>query len=380
MWAKLLRKSCWGRKEPNPLRVAPAEFDPERIGVLFFSRGRGRGHAVPDCALAAELCRLRNDVDVRFVSYATGAETFEQLGHTVIDLDLPENNPLFETLIRATRVIGWLKPRLVIAHEELAALAAAKILELPTVYLADWFGKPEDIRTGLLAYADEILFLDEAGIFSEPPPAQGRVRYVGAVLRPTSYTRQDRLRARQELGIPPDQLVISVLPGSWTEEKTPIFELVAAAFELLPGQAKTLIWLAGDDYALLEHQAQNRPGILIQKQDWNIDRLMVATDVAITKATRQTAMELAALGVPSISLSHGLNRIDDMRVKHIASNTAFQAAEVEPHALAATVAALLKSPAEPLAPAANASTLTGGRESAAARLAWHIERIASPPK
>jgi UDP-N-acetylglucosamine:LPS N-acetylglucosamine transferase len=366
--------------ETEPFNVTPPEFDSERIGVLFFSRGRGRGHAVPDCALAAELARLRNDVDVRFVSYATGAETLEQLGHTVIDLDLPENNPLFETLIRATRVIGWLKPRLVIAHEELPALAAAKILELPTVYLADWFGKPEDIRTGLLAYADEILFLDEAGTFPEPPQAQGRVRYVGPVLRPSSYTRQDRLRARQELGIPPGQIVITVLPGSWTEEKAPLFELVAAAFDLVPGQAKTLLWIAGEDYALLEHQAQNRPGILIRKQDWNIDRLMVATDVAITKATRQTAMELAALGVPSVSLSHGLNRIDDIRVNQIASNTALQAAEVDPHALAATLAALLKSAADPPAPAANASTLTGGRESAAARLAWHIDRIASPPK
>lgn len=360
--------------------MAPAEFDPERIGVLLFSRGRGRGHAVPDCALAAELCRLRGDVDVRFVSYATGAATFEELGHTVIDLDLPENNPLFETLIRATRVIGWLKPKLVIAHEELAALAAAKILELPTVYLADWFSKPEDIRTGLLNYADEIVFLDEAGIFPEPPQAQGRVRYVGPILRPSSYTRQDRPRARQELGVPPDQLVIAVLPGSWTEQRAPIFELVAAAFELLPARSKTLLWIAGEDYADLEKEARNRPGIVIRKQDWQMDRLMVASDVAITKATRQTALELAALGVPSISLSHGLNRIDDIRVKHIASNTALRAKEVEPTVLAATITSIVKAPEPQHAPAATASRAAQGRALAAERLAWHVERIANPPK
>lgn len=356
--------------------MAHPEFDPGRIGVLFFSRGRGRGHAVPDCALAAEMCRLRDDVDLRFVSYATGAETFEELGHTVIDLDLPENNPLFETLIRATRVIGWLKPSLVIAHEELPALAAAKILELPTVYLADWFGKPDDIRTGLLAYADEILFLDDAGIFTEPMQAAGRVHYVGPVLRPFCYTRQDRLRARQELGIPADQTVISVLPGSWTEEKAPIFDLVLAAFDLIPDRSKTLIWIAGEDHATLENRTRDRTGIVIQKQEWQMDRLMVATDAAITKATRITSMELAALGIPSISLSHGLNRIDDIRIEHIPSNTALQAKDVDAGTLANAIASTLHSPQRPPVPASEVSDGTEGRTLAAERLAWHVERIA----
>jgi UDP-N-acetylglucosamine:LPS N-acetylglucosamine transferase len=360
--------------------VADLEFDPGRIGVLFFSRGRGRGHAVPDCALAAELCRLRDDVDVRFVSYATGAETFVELGHTIIDLDLPENNPLFETLIRATRVIGWLKPRLVIAHEELPALAAAKILELPTVYLADWFGRPEDIRTSLLAYADEIVFLDDAGIFPEPVQAKGRVRYVGPVLRPSSYTRQDRARARQDLGIPAEQIVISVLPGSWTEEKAPIFSLVVAAFDLLPERSKTMIWIAGEDYAVLENQAGGRTGLIIQKREWQMDRLMVATDVAVTKATRQTAMELAALGIPSISLSHGLNRIDDIRVKHIPSNTALEAKELDAGTLASAIASIVNSPERPHAPAPKTGGATEGRTLAAERLAWHVERLANQPK
>ena len=360
--------------------MAHPEFDPGRIGVLFFSRGRGRGHAVPDCALAEELCCLRDDVDIRFVSYATGAETFVELGHTIIDLDLPENNPLFETLIRAARVIGWLKPALVIAHEELAVLAAARILELPTLYLTDWFGGPEDIRTSLLAYADETLFLDDAGIFPEPVQAAGRVHYVGPVLRPFRYTRKDRLRARQELGIPADQVVISVLPGSWTEQKAPIFALVVGAFDRLEVQSKTLLWIAGEDHAILEHQAKGRTGIVIQQQEWQMDRLMVASDLAVTKATRKTSMELAALGIPSISLSHGLNRIDDIRVKHIASNIALQAGEVDAGFLASTIATIVQSPQSTHAAAPGFSGATQGRVLAAERIAQHVERIINPPE
>jgi UDP-N-acetylglucosamine:LPS N-acetylglucosamine transferase len=367
--------------------VAEPEFDPARIGVLFFSRGRGRGHAVPDCALAAELRRLSGDVDVRFVSYASGAETFEELGHAVVDLDLPEDNPLFETLIRATRVIGWLKPALVIAHEELPALAAAKILELPAIYIADWFGRPEDIRTSLLAYADEILFLDEPGIFAEPVQAAGRVHYVGPVLRPVRYTKQDRLLARQELGIPVEDVVITVLPGSWTEKKAPILSLVLAAFDLLPERSKTLVWIAGEDYGILEKHVHGKAGIVLKQNDWQMDRLMAASNVAITKATRQTSMELAALGIPSISLSHGLNRIDDIRVKHIPTNTALQAGEVTADQLAATIADILKSRDNVRDATTNTggeantgATPAGGRVLAAQRLAWHVERIASQPK
>ena len=40
---------------------------------------------------------------------------------------------------------------------------------------------------------------------------------------------------------------------------------------------------------------------------------MVASDVAITKGNRNIVVELAALGIPSVSLADGLNRIDDFR-------------------------------------------------------------------
>ena len=61
------------------------QFDPSRVGILFFSRGRGRGHAIPDMAIAEKLLRLRDDADIRFVSYATGAATFTEFGHSVIE-------------------------------------------------------------------------------------------------------------------------------------------------------------------------------------------------------------------------------------------------------------------------------------------------------
>ena len=139
------------------------QFDPCRCGVLFFSRGRGRGHAIPDMAIAEELLRLRDDADIRFVSYGTGAATFTEYGHGVIDLDLPERNSVIETLVRAGHLIGWLQPRLIVAHEEFGVPPAARIFGTRLSFITDWFAETEQLSMQCLHYADEILFIDEPG-------------------------------------------------------------------------------------------------------------------------------------------------------------------------------------------------------------------------
>jgi hypothetical protein len=55
------------------------EFEPDKKKVLFFTRGRGSGHAIPDIEITNELLGLRMDVEVRFVSYASGARTLSEL-------------------------------------------------------------------------------------------------------------------------------------------------------------------------------------------------------------------------------------------------------------------------------------------------------------
>jgi hypothetical protein len=51
-----------------------------------------------------------------------------------------------------------------------------------------------------LRYADEILFIERRGIFPEPPGVQGKVKYVGPIIRSMAVTRADRDRCRKDLG------------------------------------------------------------------------------------------------------------------------------------------------------------------------------------
>ena len=151
------------------------EFDPGKKKILFFSRGRGRGHAFPDMEIVRELQKQSDDVQVRFVSYGTGARTIQQFGFPLIDLGLPEEGSLTQVSVLAAKLIGWLQPDLVISHEEFAVMPAAKIFDKKTVFVVDWFVEPDRLIMQMLYYADEILFLDEPGTYEEPSFLKGKV-------------------------------------------------------------------------------------------------------------------------------------------------------------------------------------------------------------
>ncbi|MGH7170168.1 MAG: hypothetical protein ACRELG_07830, partial [Gemmataceae bacterium] len=77
-------------------------------------------------AIADELLQLQSAIDLRLVSYGTGAETFRAHDRFAIDLQLPDANPLWETVLRAGQLIRDTQPGLVISHEEFCILPVAK--------------------------------------------------------------------------------------------------------------------------------------------------------------------------------------------------------------------------------------------------------------
>ena len=295
--------------------------------MLFFSRGRGKGHAIPDIAIAGELRKYRPGIRLQFVSYAIGHEVLASAGEPVIDLDLPEANSPFETLVKAARLIRDLRPRLVVSHEELAVLPAAAVCERQAVFLSHWFPPALNPATETLRFATEVLFMQRPGLFAEPGEVAGRVRYLGPLVRRLEYGPDDRNRAREELDVPPADKLILVLPGSPPEALTPIRALVLQAFQTLPHATKRLIWVAGKDAREIAACTNGHPQITVVESDSRLDRLMTACDVVITKGTYNIGCELAALGIRSVSISHGRNPIDDIYARASVTNKALYAQE-----------------------------------------------------
>lgn len=313
-------------------------FEEGKRRLLFLSRGRGRDHAVPDMAMAAELARRNPNLDLRFVSYSTNAAAFRSCGWEVIDLGMPDDPPILDLIVAETRVIGYLNPHLIVAHEEFFAPVAARVFGTPVIFVTDFFQDPNSLVMIALKNVAEIIFAGEPGVYTEPPYLRGKVRYVGPVVRRFEYSRSGRARARSELGLPAKTSVVLCLPGSWTESIVGILDLIAGAWDLLPFPAKHLMWLAGRDFELVRSRFGQRTDVTVLKEDWRIDRLMVASNVLITKGSRASAFEAASYGLPAISLSSGANWADDVALLRIPSNLVLNLPDVTPALLRDAIA------------------------------------------
>jgi UDP-N-acetylglucosamine:LPS N-acetylglucosamine transferase len=320
--------------------------------ILFFTRGRGRGHAIPDLAMLEHLRVQAPEVEWVFASYAAGAATLAEAGVPLVDLQLPDDAPFLEILVRATRTMAGVQPNAVVSHEEFAALPAAHVFRKPVVLLTDFFPSNETRREAI-RYAHEVLFIEHQGIFAEPRELAGRVKYLGPVLRPLHASRADRPSARDVFGLSTASKVIAVIPGAWAHEKrAPLFDLVVAAFRALPYDDKRLVWVAGCDKQDLTSRLAGAEDVTLLESCNPVEQLMVASDLVITKANRGTTIDVARLGIPSISLSFGLNPIDEAIIPRLHSNVALDARGVDPAFLATKIAGVLRaeesgSPTEP---------------------------------
>jgi hypothetical protein len=314
---------------------------------MFISRGRGRGHASPDIEIARELNVLLPDADLKFVSYSTGADTLRNAGYQPIDLDLPEQNPFFETLVRITQVANDFEPDFLIAHEEFSAPVCAKILGVPCLFITDWFPPLGSSWLEALSQAEKIIFMDEAGLAEEPTVLKRKIDYLGPMTGRLRYSKADRRQVRQDLGLPLELPVILVAPGGSldsSEERSPIFQLVMSAVRALPFESMVLWILSKDEQSRLRGTTKVPNGVVFMEPHRGFDRTMVAADIAITKGTRKTNFELNALDIPSISLTYGHNPVDDWRVPRISTNVTLHARTITPEQLSHQISnALLRS-------------------------------------
>ncbi len=317
--------------------------------LLFFSRGRGHGHAIPDMAIADQILAKRPHFDIRFASYSTGADTFRSANRELIDMHLPESNSFVSTLFSCSNVIIAESPSLIVAHEEYAAVAASVLHEVPSVYISAWLPQSGTIAAESLGYAKSVIVLEDPGIFPVPLELRVQPSYSGPIIRPVSFTSKDRLRLRHEMGWAEECFYMLVVPGGGTSEgQGSIADVVISTFMRLDIPRKKLIWISSKDHAFLSNRFSGFPDVEVSPFVDPIERLLSAADVIITKGTRGITYDAAAVGVPSISLSLGQNSIDDLIVPRIHSNLALNANAVEPNMLAQCIMNSIKPPYTPL--------------------------------
>ena len=318
------------------------------MDILFFSRGRGRGHAIPDAAIVREMWEIERGLEITFASYGLGAETLRSEGFPVIDLGLPEDNAFVSTLLKISELITKSRPRLVVSHEEYPALPAARLNKIPAVFVADWFPPDRSLMAECLKCADRIIFIDNPGIYDVPTEVMDRVVYVGPALRRLRFNSSFRKEIRRSLGLSDNSRIILVVPGgasTSTEERAPLFQLVSSAVDLVQERDKLILWVADaeEQRRLRMNSGRLSFPVHFKSPHLDIDSTIVASNLGITKANRITCHEFSALGVPSISISYGLNPIDDYRVSLMRNNKYLRARGLTPQILAGEIERALRA-------------------------------------
>lgn len=304
--------------------------------ILFFSRGRGHGHAIPDIEITKRISQLEAGAKLEFIfaSYSTGMQTFLAAGIPVHDMMLEENNPIFPTFFKCLELIQQIGPDVVVSHEEFAALPAARLLNVPSLYIGGWFPGNGGVNAESLCYANAIVVIEYPGLFPIPNTLIVKPRFTGPICRRLLYTTAQRSDLRNELGIGQDTWLVVVAPGGAASELgSPIADTVLSAFMRIDIPNKKLIWVSTADYDHLTVRFAGIRHVEVLKFINPLDRLIAAADVVITKGTQGITSECSALGVPSISLSPGTNQVDQVLVPRIANNIALFALAVDPDVL-----------------------------------------------
>lgn len=316
--------------------------------IIFFSRGRGHGHAVTDVEIVESIREVDAGFGCTMASYGTGWQTFSALGVEALDLNLSDENLFVPTLVAACSLIRELRPSIIIAHEEFAAVAAAAACGVPCIFLSSWFPPVNSLLAETLHYPRALVLLEDGGLFPVPPGLAERVRVAGPVVRRMGYSRERRGEVRAELGIVDDAECWCIISGGWAnEERAPVGHLMLDAFACLPRVDKRMIWL-GQISGRLAERVSRMPGVEVLPFAKHIDKIMVASDVILTKGTHAATLEAASLGIPSVSLSLRQNPVDEILVPRVRTNTHLHALATSPDMLVQKIADAKGRVCEPL--------------------------------
>jgi UDP:flavonoid glycosyltransferase YjiC (YdhE family) len=283
-----------------------------RVKALFFSRGRGMGHAIPDMALAAAL----PGIDWVFASYSTGLKTLRAAGLQCYDLGIADGGDIHDSAAAAIQTIC---PDVVVSHEEPFVCR----LHPKVIYVASWLYPQNTHEARATMAASKTLIWCDLGLF----PALPNTEFTGPLVRLKRPVGTEQLTAKPTITV--------ITGGHATEKRVPLVDLVTRALDLLPERQMLWIGSAG----LVVH-----PRVRTLPFQPDLASVICASNLVITAGNRGSTCDAAYLGVPTLSLSPQTNPMDDLSTMRLRSNTWLSLKATTPEILAYWIQRLLDDP------------------------------------
>jgi len=266
--------------------------------IMFFSHGKGWGHAIRDMIIIDAVKEQLPDVKIEVFSYDQGYEAFSFYGRQCINIrppawsqDGPEWFKKFTDLLEERP-----KPDLIISDEEgIGVEFANEIFEVPSVFISDWLPiKPyvSDEGFKLFYSADRIIYLGYESSMHPPEDMRSKIEFVGPIIRKSEYTQNDRPKIRTELQIDPEAKLILVLAGSVLGTDEDYFRACIDGIKRVEINVR-LYLVCGRLFGKLQQEASERIKVVEHIKDPN--RLVVASNLVISRGGHTTMWEIASM-------------------------------------------------------------------------------------
>lgn len=271
------------------------------------------GHAKRDMCIAKMLKKISKDkLKLKFVSYATGYKCLVKYRYHPIDLSLPEMGKKRMAQKRIKFLIDKEKPDLIVSDEELIVLPLAKERKIPSILITNWLPQIEKMSkreysfyTNLFLLSEMIIFPDREDSFEVPNELKKLVKFVNPIIFPSHFSLKDRKSIRKELKIDNNEKFILATAGGTHPIDRIFFKCILKAFQKLNLKGKLYLLSGVFKKEFLKYQLQNEK-IIVKDFVNQIEKIMIASDLVITRGGHTTLWELASLGIPSISIPRPL--------------------------------------------------------------------------
>ena len=267
--------------------------------VLFFTRGDGTDHARRDLAIARRIEQEGEDVEVIFGSWGEGWRCIRGAGWRCEKIGRKSGDD-HERLVYIGKTIGEQKPDLIVTDEELLALPMAKVFDIPSVLITNWF--PPNERHPLMGYfidPDLILVPLPEDIYAKPVDLLTPVKCVGPIAFLNETASRVRGKIRQKLGLAMDEKLILVEPCGVELEDEGFLKCCAEAFGNI-GLPVRMIMVVGRLKAEIESVTWTDARIQLRDHLLQPEPYMMASDLVIHRGGFFTIWKLIEMGVPAI--------------------------------------------------------------------------------
>jgi UDP-N-acetylglucosamine:LPS N-acetylglucosamine transferase len=306
-----------------------------------------------DMLIIEHLKEFNTNLNLKVFSYEQGYTYFKKNDFEVGNLDLRLREEFSQkALFKIKSCIDRLKPDFIVADEVFLVLPLAENLGIPSILVTNWFFEAINNKHPLIPVvkkANHIILADKRDFHKIPPNFDIPVSFVGPIIKEFNYEFKDKGKAKKELGINKEDRVILVTPGGRPTERNELLEVSIEVFKELTDKNLKLILLAGELYKEYLERFKNEDKIIVKDFDWEMDRLMVASDIVICKGTFSITWELVYLGVPSISIPDFNNPVDQLHIKKLSEHNAtvgLNTKKITPSLLLENVQRLLNSDEE----------------------------------